>query len=338
MGYRSDLENRIGTPIGTFLALLSLTACDRVLPIAQSGAIASPSLQVQTITQPKARIRLVTIPVGQGFRVIAAADRGGVQQLSAFAADEAKAIAIINGGYFDPKNRQTTAFVTAQGQLLLDPRQNKDLMANANVAPYMARILSRSEFRHYRCRPGTASPSPTASPTFADRYDITAHDAPIPSGCQLRDGLGAGPQLLPTRTDEADALYITENGRVIRDPIGRDRPNARSAVAIKADGSLLLAMVSQLPASPASSGMTLTELAAFLKSQGAVKALNLDGGTSSSLWLRNKSASETSASETSVSETSVSETSEYGQFDAQGEPMKRPVKSVLMVVQAPTSE
>jgi hypothetical protein len=314
MGYRSVLGNRIGKPIGTLLALLSLTACDRVLPVAQSGAIANPALQVQTIPQPNARIRLVTIPVGQGFRVIAAADRVGVQQLSAFAAAEsAKPIAIINGGYFDPKNRQTTAFVTAQGQLLLDPRQNKDLMANANVAPYMARILNRSEFRHYRCGPiAPGTPTATPSPALTDRYDITAHSAPIPPGCQISDGLGAGPQLLPSRSDEADALYIADNGRVIRDPIGRDRPNARSAVAITADGSLLFAMVSQLPGRPAESGMTLTELAAFLKAQGAVKALNLDGGTSSSLWVEGRS--------------------DYGQFDDQGQPMKRPVKSVLMVL------
>jgi Phosphodiester glycosidase len=314
MGYRSVLGNRIGKPIGTLLALLSLTACDRVLPIAQSGAITttSPTLQVQTITQPKARISLVTIPVGQGFRLIAAADRVGVQQLSAFAADEAKAIAIINGGYFDPKNRQTTAFVTAQGQLLLDPRQNKDLMGNANVAPYMAKILNRSEFRHYRCGPIEPATPATPANALTDRYDITAHNAPIPPGCQLSDGLGAGPQLLPSRSDEADALYIADNGRVIRDPIGRDRPNARSAVAIKSDGSLLLAMVSQLPNRPTESGMTLTELAAFLKAQGAVKALNLDGGTSSSLWVEGKS--------------------DYGQFDDQGQPMKRPIKSVLMVV------
>jgi hypothetical protein len=58
----------------------------------------------------------------------------------------------------------------------------------------------------------------------------------------------------------------------------------RSAVAVTAKGELLLVAVDGRQA--ASAGMTLTQLAEFLRSLGAVDAINLDGGGSTTLALR----------------------------------------------------
>jgi exopolysaccharide biosynthesis protein len=57
-------------------------------------------------------------------------------------------------------------------------------------------------------------------------------------------------------------------------------------VGITRDGSIVLVMVAQKPKNPTQSGMSLPlpALADFMKSLGAQKAMNLDGGSSSSLY------------------------------------------------------
>jgi exopolysaccharide biosynthesis protein len=69
-------------------------------------------------------------------------------------------------------------------------------------------------------------------------------------------------------------------------------------------------MVTQTTAQP--SGMTLDELAGFMKRLGVTSALNLDGGTSSSLYVRNKTI--------------------YGKRDEAGQSIKRAVKSALLLL------
>lgn len=59
--------------------------------------------------------------------------------------------------------------------------------------------------------------------------------------------------------------------------------NARSAVGIKPDGTVVLAIATQLP-DVASSGLTLPEMADFLAGLGVETALNLDGGSSTGLY------------------------------------------------------
>lgn len=58
--------------------------------------------------------------------------------------------------------------------------------------------------------------------------------------------------------------------------------------------------------------MSLPELANFMKSLGVKEALNLDGGSSSSLYYQGKTF--------------------YGKVDLEGKTIKRPVKSVLVLI------
>ncbi|MGL4883926.1 MAG: phosphodiester glycosidase family protein, partial [Waterburya sp.] len=70
-------------------------------------------------------------------------------------------------------------------------------------------------------------------------------------------------------------------------------------------------MVAQKPEEPLNSGISLPELAKFLSSLGATKAMNLDGGSSASLYYRGQNF--------------------YGRVDKEGKEIQRPIKSILAV-------
>ena len=259
----------------------------------------------ETISFPHATLHLVTIPdpVAYPVRVAVADELTLVKNVEVRPDCSAAscALAAINAGFFDPNNGLTTSYVMQDGHLLADPRQNERLVGNPDLAPYMEQILNRSEFRHYDCEAGP-------------RYDIEPHQTPLPVGCNLVDAVGAGPQLLPEDTSEEEGFVDTTISPV-RDAIGSQSLNARSAIGLRADGSIVLAMVAQKPdGSP--SGMTLAELADALADQGVTQALNLDGGSSSTLVYDGFT--------------------HYGRLNSAGEPIQRPVKSILWVESAPS--
>lgn len=261
-----------------------------------SPPLPKPAIQYNSYTLEQSVVHTLLIPGSHRFLVTPALsqDSDTLERV----VKKNKAIAAINGGFFDPKNRKTTSYVVRQGVLVADPRLNEGLMDNPANAPYMDKILDRTEFRRYRC-----------GQTI--RYDITFHNEPPPSGCQLVDALGAGPRLLPDLTMIEEGFLHVSNGKPTRDLLGSNRPNARSAVGITPDGSILWVMVAQKPDAPTTSGMSLPTLAAFMKSKGVEKAMNLDGGSSSSFYYNGKTF--------------------YGKVDKQGNLVKRNVVSVLLL-------
>lgn len=210
-------------------------------------------------------------------------------------AQKHRAIAILNAGFFDPANQKSTSYVILQGKLVADPKQNERLVNNPNLKPYLGQIFNRTEFRRYLC-----------GQTI--RYSIALHSESSPAGCQLVDAIGAGPQLLPELTSVQEGFVDNANKR---DALGSNQPNARTAVGITRDGSIVLVMVAQKASAPNNSGMSLPELADLMKTLGVQKAMNLDGGSSSSLYYNGRTF--------------------YGKIDLEGNPIKRPVKSVLLV-------
>lgn len=171
-------------------------------------------------------------------------------------------------------------------------------MDNPDLQSYLKQILNRSEWRQYQCQDGI-------------RYAIAFHQDPMPSGCQLVNSVGGGPRLFPDLTAETEAFVTYQNGQIVRDALGLNRRNARTAIAITSEGDLIWVMVAQKPEKPNDSGMTLPELADFLKSLGVREALNLDGGSSSSFYYQG--------------------TTFYGKVDREGKIVKRPVKSALVL-------
>lgn len=302
-----------------FSLALIISACSR-LQVPQSPAIETtptPVLQSQSLESPlenqhfpsyqgydkeRSHLHVVRIPASNEWQVIPhVAD--SLITLADFKATEvgAEAVAIINAGFFDPVNQQTTSYITIAGNLVADPRNNPRLMDNPDLLPYLDQILNRSEFRHYLCE-------------GEPRYAIAHHSEPVPPRCHLENAIGAGPRLLPTLELESEGFRAEVAGDVIRDAIGSDRPNARSAIGITADGTIILAMAAQIP-NQAPSGMTLPELAEALAELGAVEALNLDGGSSSGIF--------------------VQDNIYYGRFDEAGQPIERPLKSVWLVRRSP---
>ncbi|MDJ0530868.1 MAG: phosphodiester glycosidase family protein [Xenococcaceae cyanobacterium MO_207.B15] len=259
-------------------------------------AASQTEINYQVYQQPNSIVHVVTIPSDSNY-VIAPeiAPAGTLTTLESFVTEH-NAIAAINGGYFDPNNTKTTSYITQQGNLVADPRINERLIDNPNLKVYLGKILNRGEFRSYTCE-------------NSNYYDITFHYAPIPPNCKLQNSLGAGPQILPQDTSIAEGFVAyNDDGKVIRNAIGTTSPNARSAIAITEKGDIILAMVAQ---SPGKLGMSLADLAQFLSNLGAVKAMNLDGGSSSALHYQG--------------------TTFYGKLDREGQPIVRSLKSVLLV-------
>lgn len=257
-------------------------------------AWATSDLDYRVYRQPTSIVHVVTIPVKSNYTITTEV----TDNLSAIAdfATRNNAVAAINGGYFDPQNGKTTSYIIQQGNLVADPRTNERLIDNRDLEPYLGKILNRAQFRRYQCGEST-------------RYDITSHTAAIPNGCIVQDALGAGPQLLPVDTSIAEGFIAYEDGKLIRDAIGRDALNARSAIAITERGDLILAMVRQQDS--INLGMSLPDLATFLSGLGATKAMNLDGGSSSSLYYQGETY--------------------YGKLDSEGNEVQRLLKSVLLV-------
>lgn len=243
-------------------------------------------------TLPQGIAHILLIPANNQF-VVTPALSAKVNTVEEFA-QKHRAIAILNAGFFDPVNQKSTSYVILAGQLVADPKDNERLVKNPNLKPYLGQIFNRTEFRRYQCGQNV-------------RYDIALHNESPPAGCQLIDAVGAGPRLLPELNLVQEGFVDNANKR---DALGSNQPNARTAIGITNDGSIVLVMVAQKP-SASTSGISLPALADFLKTFGVQKAMNLDGGSSSSLYYKGKTF--------------------YGKVDLEGNFIKRPVKSVLLV-------
>lgn len=243
-------------------------------------------------TLPQSIAHILLIPANSRFLVTPALSLK-VNTVEEFA-QKHRAIAILNAGFFDPANQKSTSYVVRQGKVVADPKNNERLVNNPNLKPYLSQIFNRPEFRRYLCGQTV-------------KYDIALHNELPPAGCQLVDAIGAGPRLLPELSLVKEGFVDNANGR---DALGSNQPNARTAVGITRDGSIVLVMVAQKPSAGAN-GISLPALADFMKTLGVQKAMNLDGGSSSSLYYNGRTF--------------------YGKLDLEGNPIKRPVKSVLLV-------
>lgn len=244
-------------------------------------------------TLPQSIAHILLIPANSRFLLTPVLSQK-VATVEEFA-QKHQAVAILNAGFFDPANQKSTSYIVIQGKLVANPKENERLVNNPNLKPYLSQIFNRTEFRRYLC-----------GQTI--RYSIALHSESPPAGCQLVDAIGAGPRLLPELTLVKEGFVDNANKR---DALGSNQPNARTAVGITRDGSVVLVMVAQKPSVPANSGVSLPALADLMKTLGADKAMNLDGGSSSSFYYNGKTF--------------------YGKVDLEGNPIKRPVKSVLLV-------
>lgn len=272
-------------------------------PSAAHSAGESAALTITYVTREleRATAHILTVPTAYSVAVAVADALSPVATI----AQQTEAAAALNAGFFDPQNGQTTSYITLDGEQVGDPQQNLRLMENPDLAPYLSQILNRSEFRRYRCE----TEGGNGAGDRPIRYAIAPHDAPSPKDCRLVDSVGGGPRLLPELTSIEEGFVAVVGGARVRDALGETQPNARSAVGITAAGDILLVMVAQSPELQPS-GLTLAELAGLMRDLGAVDALNLDGGSSTTLYYRGQAY--------------------FGRW-SEGQPVERPVKSALVV-------
>jgi Phosphodiester glycosidase len=278
--------------VGMVASLFSIPAFKpKSNPIAaQTPAVA----EYKVFNRANSLAYVLTIPSGSRY-IVRPFVSDGLETVAQVGA-KTGAIAVLNAGFFDPTNQKTTSHIVINRREVANPKGNERLVNNPKLLPYLDAILNRSELRIYDCGKTV-------------RYDIVLHQAPMLAGCQLKQSMGGGPQLLPVDTSAQEGFTDTQNGTLVRDAIGSIQPNARTAVGLKADGSLIWLMVAQ---KTSQSGMTLAEIAHLLRDLGAVKALNLDGGTSSSLYYQGKAF--------------------YGKRNDSARAIQRAVKSVLLLL------
>lgn len=251
----------------------------------------SQKLEYESRVLPNSIVHIVKIPANSDYLVTPVVSEilNTVEEF----AQKYKALTVLNAGYFDPVNQKSTSYITLQGKLVADPKLNERLVNNPKLKPYLPKIFNRTEFRRLSCNSKI-------------QYEIALHEDKTAPNCQIIDAIGTGSRLLPKLTLVQEGFVDNTNGR---DAIGSTQLNARSAVGITEDRSIILVMVAQKPEVP--SGMSLTKLAELMKNLGASSAINLDGGSSSSLYYNGKTY--------------------IGKVDKQGKSAMRPVKSVLLV-------
>lgn len=244
---------------GALVAALSL-------PVSAAGAIAHKTLMVNGV-----EAHVLTVSPGADVRPLAHRPGRTVPSW----AKSAGAVAAINGGYFNHSDGWPVSHVMADGKALTDPEHNKALLANPALQPVLPIIFNqRSEWR-------------VLQGPWGCRWAIAPHNAAAPLGTSVRDALQAGPALVPELQLTAEAFVLQDaKGRVTRDGIGAYGRAARSALGLTPKGELLFVAVAGN--SRRGTGLTIPQLAGFMRQLGASEAMALDGGSSTTLsWQEN---------------------------------------------------
>ncbi|MFN8656382.1 MAG: phosphodiester glycosidase family protein [Candidatus Obscuribacterales bacterium] len=180
----------------------------------------------------------------------------------------------INAGYFNMTDGVSASYITVDGKQVADPHLNRALVENPRLKPHLEKIFDRTEVRFYQDKKGNK--------TIA----IAAHNAPVPEALTLMQSIQAGPRLVPEVTARQEAFLRTEPDGKEADSIGVLRPAARTAFGTTSDGRAFMVTVAGKGQDPESSGVTLDQLAVFMKELGCTAAINFDGGASSTLYAK----------------------------------------------------
>lgn len=179
----------------------------------------------------------------QAKRAHLAADPKILKTTGTFA-EENRALAAINGGFFDVKNGGAVDYIKVDGKLV-NPTRSASARANAVLSIHKKKIAIQA-----------ASPENT-------------------EGSTAENIMLSGP-----------LLVVDGNGISLDDNPFNSNRHPRTAVAIRKNDKLILMVVDGRNSWAA--GMSLMELANVLKWIGAKDAMNLDGGGSSTLYIKGK--------------------------------------------------
>lgn len=174
---------------------------------------------------------------------------------------------VVNGGYFDANNKHTVSYVVIDGKTVLDPTKNDSLMNSVTLGKHLDEILDRTEFRVLDCGGEM-------------KFDIQKHSAPanrkLFDRCKIVHSLQAGPELYPTLRMEEEYFVEKKDGKVVRDSITALKKCARTAIGIKGKDLYIIIATTKHK-------LTLPELSKLCADLKLDKAMNFDGGGSTSL-------------------------------------------------------
>ena len=179
--------------------------------------------------------------------------------------EETGARLVINAGFFDPKNHQTTSYLTKDGKLILNPNNNKNLVNNKHLQPYLEKIFNRSELRVLKhTEKGNL------------KYDIALHNDPVPNGYTLLHAIPGGPGLVPDLRLEEEFFVLSRPDGTIEQRSSSLSKYARTLVGIKNNNVYFVVATNEHP-------ISLPEASDIMKAAGFEKAMAYDGGGSVSL-------------------------------------------------------
>ncbi len=177
--------------------------------------------------------------------------------------EETGARLVVNAGFFDPKNQKSVSYVTINGQVVLNPQNNENLMENEALKPFMDKILNRSEFRILEDERGRLI------------YDIAPHNGPTQEGYTIKHAVQGGPALLPELRLEEEFFVLVRDGQIVSQSASALHKYARTAIGIKENNVYLFIITNSAP-------MTLEEVADLARKWDMEKAMAFDGGGSTS--------------------------------------------------------
>ena len=177
---------------------------------------------------------------------------------------ETKAKVVVNAGFFDPKNQKTVSYVVINGETILNPKDNENLMNNIVLQPFLDKILNRSEFRVLENEEGNIV------------YDIAPHEQAIADGYKLRHSIQGGPMLFPELRLEEEFFVLKRDGKVISESASSLHKYARTAIGIKENSVYLFIITNEAP-------MNLEQVGDLARRWGMEKAMAFDGGGSTSI-------------------------------------------------------
>ena len=148
--------------------------------------------------------------------------------------EETGARLVVNAGFFDPKNQKSVSFVTIDGQVVLNPQNNENLMGNEALKPFLDKILNRSEFRILEDEKGKLI------------YDIAHHNDPIQEGYTIKHSIQAGPMLFPDLKLEEEFFVLVKDGKIVSESASSLHRYARTAIGIRENNVYLFIVTKKI--------------------------------------------------------------------------------------------
>lgn len=244
-----------------------LPAGGHVRPIRHNIWLGSGAVYFSMHTRNASRVHVLDIDLPSGNWVLKPVHNSSLTSVP-HCAIQYEANAAINGGFFDLKSGLPTGYVIIDGKTVASPR-----ITNSSMAAFGRALCNRTELRILRHDQGAIS------------AQITQHNQPLPPGTRLLHALQSGPQLLPGVTTREEAFIRPLGPKKNSDSIDSTSPEARTAAGITADGHLLLVCVCGRRQDPHSPGLSMNHLSMLMQQLGCVTAMNLDGGTSTTMFV-----------------------------------------------------